>query len=849
VTLNDSSTDWFDEVVDAIPNSPRKTGKLNAMTSKLKSLSKVVLVHFLFFGTIFWGAGNAAFAASPVAVLKSQRNIAIYNDQHLGNWDEDYETFSKALGAANIRFEEVSEPDITLGQQRTGNYKIIIVPSLVDLPLPVVNSLIEYQKNGGKVLILDAGGQPQAGAQRLEATAGVVVERQETTTDKRKISVVRGTNPLHDEFSIGTVYAVVKLLDGGLPSANWLDKSGNNVGVAAAHKGNAAFISWDPGEQGEVTTNASILGQMIEDLSPGVSQQAAVQISFAEYQTINLELDYLIKRTDESIKTAKQADLTVPFKQIQQRYDEAVDCVNHFHECYKARNFFLADDYLDKARQNFSLAFALAMPVRPVEARSVWLDRGTIISTRTPEGMAQLFDRLKGAGVNVVYFETNNAGFVMFPSKIATQNPQTSGWDPLGAALKEAHKRGMELHAWFWTFNVGNAKHNPLVGKPADYPGPVLSSHDFSWALESADGSLLPPHQFEYWIDPSSPEGRAYIKSLISEVIQAYKVDGIQLDYIRYPFNGKGTEMGFNWSGRMRFEHDTGLSLDKLDDETRKVWQAWKIQQVSSFVHEVSQMVRSQHPGMRISCAVYALPKNWRLSAIEQEWETWVANGWVDTLNPMTYVPDAKQLTTMAGYVRESTNDKALVYPGLSIRQLDTAGLIEQMDSARLTGTLGTTMFAVAQLDDKKINLLKSGPYRKTCTMTPQSEPTKATRLLIDDFANMVNRYLQDPTKRILSDQASTNDVLNQLNQLQHNVKQLNSKSSAEQIDSVNKDVITLHETVKNWLRLEAFIQRGFRAQYIVNYLGQVEAILAYASHKAHTMNDGMPVAGVSLGH
>jgi hypothetical protein len=133
--------------------------------------------------------------------------------------------------------------------------------------------------------------------------------------------------------------------------------------------------------------------------------------------------------------------------------------------------------------------------------------------------------------------------------------------------------------------------------------------------------------------------------------------------------------------------------------------------------------------------------------------------------------------------------------------------------------------------------------------MTPQSEPTKATRLLIDDFANMVNRYLQDPTKRILSDQASTNDVLNQLNQLQHNVKQLNSKSSAEEIDSINKDVITLHETVKNWLRLEAFIQRGFRAQYIVNYLGQVEAILAYASHKAHTMNDGRPVAGVSLGH
>ncbi len=44
-----------------------------------------------------------------------------------------------------------------------------------------------------------------------------------------------------------------------------------------------------------------------------------------------------------------------------------------------------------------------------------------------------------------------------------------------------------------------------------------------------------------------------------------------------------------------------------------------------------------------------------------------------------------------------------------------------------------------------------------------------------------------------------------------------------------------LHETIKNWLRLEAFVQRGFRAQYIVGYLGQVEAILSYAAHKGRS--------------
>ncbi len=89
-------------------------------------------------------------------------------------------------------------------------------------------------------------------------------------------------------------------------------------------------------------------------------------------------------------------------------------------------------------------------------------------------------------------------------------------------------------------------------------------------------------------------------------------------------------------------EHVLNLYLDliwiDLDDETRQVWQAWKIQQVTNFVQDVSKMVRQAKPGLRISAAVYALPKRWRLGAIQQEWEVWVANGWVDTLNPMTYV-------------------------------------------------------------------------------------------------------------------------------------------------------------------------------------------------------------------
>lgn len=777
----------------------------------------------------------AAFASSPIALVRSAHNQRQYQEQSVGNFDEDWANLMHTLGAANITYEEISDGEISQGQPKLSAYKLIIIPMLVDLPQNVVDALDQYQRAGGRLLIMDSGGNAEAGAKRLQEIAGINNVEQSNATEKRKICWTANAAINAEEFPVGATIADFVAAPGSVIMARWQNLQDKEIGPAASRFGNCLYLGWSPAEQGSLSTNAGIIGACLEDLAPGVSQQAAIQISFAEYEGYRNELDYLLKRTDEAIKTAKQADLAVSFKQIQENYDAAVKNSALFDEAYKDRHFFEADQYLHEARKDYALAFAMAMPTRPVEARSIWLDRGTIVNARDPKGMAKLFDTLKSAGFNVVYFETNNAGFTTFPSQVGTQNPDTLGWDPLDAAVKEAHKRGMEIHSWLWMFSVGNTKHNPIVGKPADYPGPVLSKYDFGWALQSSIGSLTPPRQHEFWLDPSCPEAKGYIKNLITEVITKYPVDGIQLDYIRYPFNGRGSEMGWNWGGRVRFESLSGLSLDRLDDSTREVWQAWKIQQISNFVQDVSKLVRSTKPNMRISAAVYALPKRWRLSAIQQEWEVWVSNGWVDTLNPMTYVTTAAELVTNASYVRESTEDKALVYPGLSIRQLDTAGLIEQLDSARAIGTLGTTLFAAAQLDDKKVNLLKSGPYRKDPILTPQSDPLRASRILIDDFVSLVNRYLHAPQKHILSDQASTNDVLSQIDHMQKLVHQMPNNPSLQQIEELRKVVLSLHETIKNWLRLEAFIQRGYRAQYIVNYLAQVEAILSYAAHKVET--------------
>lgn len=792
-----------------------------------KGYSLLLSLLICLFLTMF----TAALAAAPIAVLKSAKNAEAYQAQNLGTFDEDWQAFRRTLESANLRYDII--PDADLNNSKLSQYKVLMLPLLVDIPADSVEAINQFITGGGKIVVTDGGGAVSKSAALVDAITGITLTNHNAMQDPQQLAWARSGQNYNQDFAVGTLVAEISPLSDATVLAKWNDSSGKTTGTAIAKSNGNIFLGWAPGLQGETSTNATILTMVLDEASPGLSKSATIQISSNDYSKLQDDLDSLRKRTEDAIATAKQADLAVPMSTIQKHYEQALIHARTFKDFYSQRKSFEADGELSAARNEFSLAYAQSMPVRLVESRSIWLDRGTIVSCQNPVGMASLFSKLKKSGINVVYFETNNAGFTMFPSKVSTQNPQTLSWNPLACAIQEAHKRGMELHAWFWTFNVGNTFHNPIITQDADYPGPVLSSHDFSWALASQTGSFIPPKQHEFWIDPSCAEGRQFIKDLIIEVVKNYDVDGIQLDYIRYPFNGKGGEMGYDFMGRLKFERETHLCLDRIDDKTRKAWLAWKAKQVSSLVQEVSIMVRAAKPAVKISAAVYALPREQRMNLIQQDWELWVANGWVDTLNPMTYVAKGAELQKMAGYVKTSIDNKAMVLPGLFMKDLDTAGFVEQLDISRTLGALGNTMFAAAQLDDNKSSVLQLGPYRKSPLMTPTSNPVRAATLVFDSFAHSISRYVQDPERPIVSDRGMTNDILTQTESIQKLLHSMRSDADAGQITSVSTLITALDASVKEWLAIESFAKRAPRANYINTTIDQAAYILNYAAHKS----------------
>ena len=781
---------------------------------------------------------TAALAAAPIALLKSSKNAEAYQQQNIGTYDEDWQAFRRTLESANLRYDTM--PDADLSASKLSAYKVLIMPLMLDISSEGLEAVRQFTSSGGKIIVTDGGGALSKNGALLNAMAGASIGNHSSMQDPEQLLWQRSPKNYVQDFAVGTLVAELTASPEGTVVANWTDSSGKALGAAMTKANGNIYLGWAPGLQGETSTNANILMMALDEASPGLSKSAGIQITSNDYQKLQDDLDSLIKRTEDAIATAKQADLNVPMPEIKKHYEQALIHARTFKDFYAQRKPFEADGELNTARKELSIAFAQAMPVRLVESRSIWLDRGTIVSCQNATGMAALFSKLKKAGINVVYFETNNAGFTMFPSKVSTQNPQTTSWNPLACAITEAHKRGMEIHAWFWTFNVGNTFHNPIITQEPDYPGPVLSTRDFAWALASQSGSFVPPKQHEFWIDPSGAEGRKFIKDLITEVVSNFDVDGIQLDYIRYPFNGKGGEMGYDFMGRLNFERDTHLSLDRIDEKsdngkTRKAWINWKANQVSSLVQDISRSMRAIKPQLKISAAVYAMPRDQRMNLIQQDWELWVANGWVDTLNPMTYVAKGPELQKMAGYVKTSIDNKAMVLPGLFIKDLDTAGFVEQLDISRNLGALGNTMFAAAQLDDNKSTVLQIGPYRKSPLMTPTSNPVRAATLIFDSFAKSITRYVQDPERPIVSDRASTNDIITQTESIQRTLHSMQSDADSSQIIAISTALNNLNSSVKDWLAIESFAKRGPRARYISTTIDQANYILTYAAHKAKT--------------
>ena len=561
----------------------------------------------------------------------------------------------------------------------------------------------------------------------------------------------------------------------------------------------------------------------------------AANASSLNCQAMAKDLEARQARLQASLSKAEECGYAIPADQIQQTQADAETQTKAFQSDADRHDYEAAEQEYNLASYSYALAEGMCMESLDVEARAVFLDRKTIVGTKNDAGMVALIDKLGDTGINVIYFETNNGGFPLFDSNVEAKSSQLdSSYDPLAIAVRQAHKRGMEVHAWIWDFAVGNALLNGQMGKPGNYPGPVLSQHG-NFALLSRQGSARPQGQNEWWASAANSDADTFIRSFIGDIVTHYQVDGVLLDYIRYPFQQDGTEMGWDTISRTRFENEERLSLDNLDDKTKLAWKLWKASTVTAFVKSVANKV-NRESGLPLSAAVYAMQEDVRLNAIQQVWEPWVENGYVNTLNPMTYAYNVQDFKVLAAYVRKECADKALPYPAIHAGRMPLVDLPEALVAARDVGVLGTTLFAVDQINnDQHLRLLVLGPYRSKAVLSPSSKPVLAAQLLFDTFADRVANCKGGicKTKPVLATKSEGDDLLAEVEAIQQDLHQLKESASQAELEAIIARLNSLQDKLKEWLRLETLVHRNARVDYLMLKLDNVRAVLTYGAQRA----------------
>jgi uncharacterized lipoprotein YddW (UPF0748 family) len=268
-----------------------------------------------------------------------------------------------------------------------------------------------------------------------------------------------------------------------------------------------------------------------------------------------------------------------------------------------------------------------------------WPSKPGLTVTQQQAELVSLLDRAKQLNLNAVFFQVRPVADAFYASPLEPWSEYLTGlqgkmpqplYDPLALAVSEAHKRGLQLHAWF----------NPFRAAHPQAKSPPALNH-----VTQTRPEIVRRYGSQVWLDPGEPEAQTRALNVVLDVVKRYDVDGVVFDDYFYPYPEK------NWDGKPKdfpdesswkqYGASSGLSRDD-----------WRRDNVNRLVQKVSQSVHAAKPWVQFGISPFGIwrPKNPpqiagldAYGAIYADARLWLANGWVDYLAPQLYWPIAQR--------------------------------------------------------------------------------------------------------------------------------------------------------------------------------------------------------------
>ncbi len=312
------------------------------------------------------------------------------------------------------------------------------------------------------------------------------------------------------------------------------------------------------------------------------------------------------------------------------------------------------------------------------EVRAIWVDSFNP-GLRSPEQVEQLIERALRANLNTVVVQMRRNGQSLFANSlegwIENYTPP-AGFDPLQYLLDRAHAHGIEVHAWANIGPVYSGHPNiPTAAWPCRVPcdpNHVFNQHGFAktgddyWltrthpSFTAGSHPAFPGERLStglWWLDLGHPGAAEYTIGALLHLLRSYDVDGLHLDFIRYPempivrppAGGLSFSTGYNPTSVRRFNASFGRPEGSLPDPWDASFSQWRRDQVSAFVRRLYLEMLYLRPQAKLSAALIAFfrgpnavePRSFQQTEpyyrVFQDWGGWMAEGILDLGMPMVY--------------------------------------------------------------------------------------------------------------------------------------------------------------------------------------------------------------------
>jgi len=345
--------------------------------------------------------------------------------------------------------------------------------------------------------------------------------------------------------------------------------------------------------------------------------------------------------------------------------------------------------------------------------------------------MDNILNKLQAANFNTVFFQVRPMSDALYKSKYEPWSSYLSsvrgadpGWDPLTYIVEEAHKRGIEVHAWLNPYRYSTA-----VG----WKGTLANDYDRAhpdWIMDygiytASNGTRTQPRI----LNPGMSEVRRRICDIIEDIITNYDVDGIVFDDYFYADAGAHFELD---SDLYKANNPKGLS--QAD---------WRRENVNQMVRDVQTRINAIKPyltfgispaGVAASdpavAAKYGVDPSpggdWQYNSIYSEPVAWLYNGSIDYISPQIYWPSTNggnykpiaawwsKVSNKFGryFFSSTTSSYSSIYGSIYIPD-EIVNQVKFNRAEDLNDVTGTVLFRTNSYSQAAYNTLKNDAYQK----------------------------------------------------------------------------------------------------------------------------------------